>query len=531
MFKRKLMYLAIPTILALFCVGLATEISGPLTDTLHFSSSPYEIVGDIFIPSGSSLVIEPGVVMNFQGAYSFHVNNGAVLSAIGTEPDSIIFTCDTLLVPGGWGGIFFDTSGSGCILQYCRVEFAEFGAIVGYRTNAAIRNCHITHNWSVYTGLPEIAEGITFLYNSHPTIEYNLIDDNFWAHTFGIIIDNSSAEIIGNTIAHHIGYIGLNVYHCYDVIIENNIISDNQGDDGVAMRIIMCDNVTIEGNLVTRNTGLYSAEIITVNSSNRIFFNNNILTYNHALESQLPPLFIFGYCDAVSIVGNMVAGNQAKKSPGIGVFETTLGKFANNVFVNNTSLWNMAPVAGIPKADNCIFWNNSGSLQDSGFYYCDIQGGHPGEGNIDIDPIFRDTTSGDYHLMSIACGDPFDSPCIDAGSPLYYDDSLSCNWGLGTTLCDMGAHGGVSSYCIYDAGDVNGDGSANGIDVVYFVNYLKGGPEPVIYCNCANQPYFYAAADVNGNCVANGIDITFFVRYLKGQVPSLLSCPDCPPGR
>jgi len=34
---------------------------------------------------------------------------------------------------------------------------------------------------------------------------------------------------------------------------------------------------------------------------------------------------------------------------------------------------------------------------------------------------------------------------------------------------------------------------------------------------------------VNGNCAANGIDITYFVSYLKGQQPALLHCANCPP--
>src|SRR4030067_1138751 len=39
----------------------------------------------------------------------------------------------------------------------------------------------------------------------------------------------------------------------------------------------------------------------------------------------------------------------------------------------------------------------------------------------------------------------------------------------------------------------------------------------------------YGAMDVNGTCSTNGIDITFFVTYLKGGQPALLYCIDCPP--
>jgi hypothetical protein len=86
--------------------------------------------------------------------------------------------------------------------------------------------------------------------------------------------------------------------------------------------------------------------------------------------------------------------------------------------------------------------------------------------------------------------------------------------------------------CAYVPGDINGNGSANGIDVTFGVSFFKGGSLPPIDCNppCAAQTDpFYAAGDVNGNCTFNGIDITFFVSYLKGGRPALLFCPNCPP--
>ena len=87
--------------------------------------------------------------------------------------------------------------------------------------------------------------------------------------------------------------------------------------------------------------------------------------------------------------------------------------------------------------------------------------------------------------------------------------------------------------CVYTPGDINGNHSVNGVDIVYAVNYLtgRGGPPPTdCFPACPLTPNpFYAAGDVNGNCAFNGIDITFFVRFLKLQVPSLLYCADCPP--
>ncbi len=87
--------------------------------------------------------------------------------------------------------------------------------------------------------------------------------------------------------------------------------------------------------------------------------------------------------------------------------------------------------------------------------------------------------------------------------------------------------------CPYAPGDVNGNGSWNGLDIVYTVSYFKGGPTPILDCHpyCPNQPDpFFAGGDVNGDCVFNGLDIVFFVTYLKGWLPELRYCPECPPG-
>jgi len=46
--------------------------------------------------------------------------------------------------------------------------------------------------------------------------------------------------------------------------------------------------------------------------------------------------------------------------------------------------------------------------------------------------------------MATYCGDPYDSPCIDAGHPDILDSLLDCDWGLGELRSDIGAYGGIS---------------------------------------------------------------------------------------
>ncbi len=74
--------------------------------------------------------------------------------------------------------------------------------------------------------------------------------------------------------------------------------------------------------------------------------------------------------------------------------------------------------------------------------YSLVEGGWSGEGNLDVDPLYRDPGSLDFHLQSIACGDAADSPAIDAGDPATADSLLGCDDGLGSGAADMGAYGG-----------------------------------------------------------------------------------------
>ncbi len=135
---------------------------------------------------------------------------------------------------------------------------------------------------------------------------------------------------------------------------------------------------------------------------------------------------------------------------------------------------------------------------------------------------------GSYSIPGLLIG-PYQIEASRAGYETAINDSIQVALDE-TTFVNivMASSGG----CDYMAGDINGNGSANGIDVVYGVSYLKGGNAPPTDCNppCTGQPDpFFAAMDVNGNCAANGIDITFFVAYLKGLQPALLNCPNCPP--
>jgi hypothetical protein len=96
-----------------------------------------------------------------------------------------------------------------------------------------------------------------------------------------------------------------------------------------------------------------------------------------------------------------------------------------------------------------------------------------------------------------------------------------CNYDF--TIC-----GHEAGMCDYVVGDVNGNGGYNGLDIVYGVNFFKGGPPPVYECECTPSSTWYVAGDVNASCGYNGLDITYGVSFFKGG-PVPQPCPDCEP--
>lgn len=78
-------------------------------------------------------------------------------------------------------------------------------------------------------------------------------------------------------------------------------------------------------------------------------------------------------------------------------------------FYKNKSLNGGAAVLDCKTVKNCIIWGNEPEqVSSTDVTYSCIQGGYPGTGNIDADPLFVDPDNYDFHLT-------FPSPCRDSG--------------------------------------------------------------------------------------------------------------------
>jgi len=116
--------------------------SGNVWGTWDLTGSPYIIhTGDIIVPSSSSLIIQPGIVVLFTGNYKFIING--LLNAEGTESDSITFTRMYPTEESKWRGFRFDSSDDSSTLSHCIIEYAKgTGAYPDVRGGAIwINNC------------------------------------------------------------------------------------------------------------------------------------------------------------------------------------------------------------------------------------------------------------------------------------------------------------------------------------------------------------------------------------------------------
>ncbi|AEI68746.1 hypothetical protein [Corallococcus macrosporus] len=109
-----------------------TDLSGSLTTrTLTLAGSPYQVTGDLFVPEGSRLTIEPGVRLVFMGHFKLAVHGR--ITAQGTASHPIVFTASDPAT--GWNGLrLAATSDAGadflehCILEYGNKDNGENGA-------------------------------------------------------------------------------------------------------------------------------------------------------------------------------------------------------------------------------------------------------------------------------------------------------------------------------------------------------------------------------------------------------------------
>jgi parallel beta-helix repeat protein len=316
----------------------------------------------------------------------------------------------------------------------------------------------------------------------------------------GAIRIEGASPVISKNIIGDSGGSGVFCGHGCSSLIRDNVIRSNTAEQGGGVSCIL-SSPTIEGNEIALNRATTGAGIHAWFSSPSILDNtisqneaagssstgggifldhfsaamvrDNLICLNRA-DTQGGGIYIDS--SAPLIAGNFIQGNQADANAGVFLFlesspellnntiadnVSQLGgagglgasllcspKITHNTIVSNSSSGQCAGIAADARSTvsltNSILWNQGSELcveEPSSrviAIHSDIEGGHAGDGNISVDPLFVDPSNGDYRLR-------FGSPCIDAGLDTGVDSDFEGDLrpfdgdGDGIDEFDMGA--------------------------------------------------------------------------------------------
>jgi len=466
-----------------------TYLTSPLDTTL--GPATYIVDTNLQVPTGDTLIIEPGAVFLLNGAYNLEIYG--YMYAVGTAIDSIRFLNASPTVP--WGSVIFrNGADDSSEFSYCFVTGAGGSGLNTYYTDVTISHCTFDHNSANWGG------GI-YVSFSNPDISDCIVTNNFALHNGGgiyctrsspritdcIVTGNSSSPLWGSgrggggITANHLssptitGCVVSNNYsfrHGGGISINDNshteitdcIINNNQADStggGIAIAgtcASIIAHCTIDSNSASQGGGLcfgwnitYTVDSCEINSNSADTLGGGIYVFGSAPY--------FSRCT--------VAFNTAPDTGG-GIFarQTSLN------MINCTVSHNVAPLGGNAffTADsldtlagdtliNSIF---TFATQGEGIYidttinpmsitYCDIFGNTGGDlggilpdslGQIEITNQNGDPCDYFYNIfLDPAFVDPgarnfhiqFGSACIDAGDSILPFDPDS-------TIGDIGVH-------------------------------------------------------------------------------------------
>ena len=349
-------------ILSAFVISTAilaqTSVSGNQSGVWTAENSPFEVTGNITIPSGQTLTIEAGVEVNFQAYYKFKVQGELQIN--GAEDAMVLFTTDNQSV--GWGGVHFDATSIVSHISYCKFQYGKTG-----------------------TSYPDMHGGAIKLVNSDAVFENCIFADNdatgedngmggavYGMNTGGYAAPVSKFINCKFTNNHCYGEGGAIKFSSdFNTEIRNcEFIGNNCNYGGGAISFYSVVGTKMISCLFAENYTMYSdgGAIHMLGMGNEIFFENCTFWGNEANG---------GDAGAVSVVN----GNA---------------DFTNCIVYDNP---------GTYSDDINIGFGGSADINYSNLSMPDYA---TGSNNIEQDPLFVNTGN-DFHLQS-------ESPCIDAGT-------------------------------------------------------------------------------------------------------------------
>ncbi len=335
---------------------------------------------------------------------------------------------------GGFGGGIYCTNASTCLV-----------------VNTRLRN-------NSCTGVPPYFAGsggaLALDENSFCSIENSELISNSADWGGGIYISDYAVLEVENSIISGNGNKGVYASNNCTLDIKNSFINGNSGSNGGGGLSIdhncvaSIENTEICGNSVSPGYMSWYAVGAGVNvfSEGEARLVNCAIRDNtcHGGEDGVNPMgggiykVKTGYLliEKSEITGNRLNGWDFCYPTGAGVYLEEPCDVKNTVILRNIAVGGLADGGGMTLLHsvntlNSIIRDNSPDQiyaeGDPVFTYSNIEDGWPGEGNIDVDPLF---VLPSYRHFSLSPG----SPCIDTGDPVITDPD--------GTRSDMGAYGG-----------------------------------------------------------------------------------------
>lgn len=140
---RNICIFFILTLLPLFASG-QTQVGGGIYENTTWSreGSPYLVSGNTVVFQGSTLTVEPGVIVKFNNGVNLRIQG--TLTAIGSKTDSITFTTSkTTPSKSSWQNIYIEYEGK-FMFEYVKLEHSDEGLLFSHLLNA--QDCYIKHS-------------------------------------------------------------------------------------------------------------------------------------------------------------------------------------------------------------------------------------------------------------------------------------------------------------------------------------------------------------------------------------------------
>ena len=426
------------------------QLSGALSGTCGPGS--FDIIGNISVGNGDSLILVPGTIFNFTWSYTFIING--YIHAAGNENDSIKFLRSGTSF--NWGGIGFnDNSDDSGRLEYCHISGSSLGGIHIEDSNPVISNCTI--NGNAGNG------GIKIDGSSPSIINCDISANSTNLQGGGIYLKNSNAYIDGCTIGNNAAFAGGGGIavdeNSLPLIINSNISGNSANQNGGGIESQISCTPTILNCVINDNTADGYGGGIYVGDQYSVITGCTIEGNYSAAEGG--GIYFREYFETISYC--TIAENEALSLGGGIIFHASFAGIQNCTFYSNNCINGSGDAVEVWDSGNIIIFNTifSGHHSHAAIHqygspvsinYCDFfdnpagnYAGNPaipgfeeltmvnlnGDScdcymNIFENPLFIDPQNLDFHLSN-------NSPCIDAGDPLSLPDPDG-------TVADIGAY-------------------------------------------------------------------------------------------